>query len=112
MLNMFINKYMTLSSKVVDRNNYSSPTNEQNSASPSTKKRKIDDSSPISSSSHGNSSERSGEIFWKESPTSKESCKRFQEENKHNVMRIVMRTDPSDSSLVSGINNNNLMGYC
>ncbi|KAF3339078.1 putative WRKY transcription factor 40 isoform X3 [Carex littledalei] len=101
-LNMFIDKYMILRSKVTDSNNCLSPTEEQqNAASPTSKKRKFDDCLTVKFD--GISNERiTDEVFRKESPSSNKgySFKRFHEEINPKVTTILVQSDPANSSLV------------
>ncbi|KAJ4745670.1 hypothetical protein LUZ62_080075 [Rhynchospora pubera] len=99
-LDMYYEKYMTLKSKIDDRtNNCSSPTeDQQNEASPSKKRRTRND---LIIKFNNTGAERLDEAFQNESPPpSQEGFKSYLEEIKPKVTKIVMQTDPADSSLV------------
>jgi hypothetical protein len=102
-LKEYIENYTMLRNKIVDCIYCSSPSEDQQNAASPTKKRKLEDDFTVKS--NGNqSSARNNEAFRNESPSSQDKCMKFQEEFKPKFTKVIMQTDPSDSSLVSGIN--------
>jgi hypothetical protein len=104
MLKDYNEKYkVLLQNKMEDRTDCSSPSeNQQNAASP-TKKRKLENDFTVKLNGV-KSSAWNNEAFRNEGPSSREACMKFQEELKSKFTKIIMQTDPSDTSLVSGIN--------
>lgn len=102
MLHNYIEKFGTLRNKNDDRSDRFSPCEDQQNVASPAKKRRIEND--LTMNFKGNyCTERINEAFRNESPTSQETCMKFQEEIKPKFTRIIMQTDPADSSLVSGI---------
>lgn len=101
LLNTYIEKYMTLRNKIVDHTDCSSPGEDKQNAISPTKKRKFENDLTLKFNGNRSNCEWNNEAFRNDSPSSQETCMKFQEEIKPKFTKIVMQTDPADSSLVS-----------
>lgn len=102
MLGNYMEENKTLRNKIDDCTDCFSPSEDQQNVASLAKRRRIEND--LTMKFNGNyCRETIDEAFEKDTPTSQETCMKFQEEIKPKFTRIIMQTDPKDSSLVSGI---------
>ena len=101
-LGNYIEENKTLRIKIADRTERFSPSEAQQNVASLAKRRRIEND--LMMKFNGNyCRETIDEACQEDTPTSQETCMKFQEEINPKFTRIIMQTNPNDSSLVSGI---------